>query len=61
MSDSSNSLTESNLLAKNAIYNLVGQAFPVLAAIFSIPILINTMGADGFGVLTLAWMVTKAI
>jgi O-antigen/teichoic acid export membrane protein len=58
MSDSSNSLTESNLLAKNTIYNLVGQAFPVLAAIFSIPILINTMGADGFGVLTLAWMVT---
>ena len=58
MSDSSNSLTKSNLLAKNTIYSLVGQAFPVFAAIFSIPILINALGADGFGVLTLAWMVT---
>ena len=58
MSESSKNLTESNLLAKNTLYNLVGQAFPVLAAIFSIPILINTLGAGGFGVLTLAWLVT---
>ncbi len=58
MSENSRTLTKSNLLAKNTIYNLVGQAFPVGAAIFSIPILINNMGADGFGVLTLAWMVT---
>lgn len=40
------------------MYSLVGQAFPVLVAIFSIPILIKEMGVDGFGVLTLAWMVT---
>ena len=51
-------LTEGRLLAKNTMYSLVGQAFPVLVAIFSIPILIREMGVDGFGLLTLAWMVT---
>ena len=58
MSKNSNNLTDGSLLARNTVYSLVGQAFPVLAAIFSIPILINALGADGFGVLTLAWMVT---
>ncbi len=58
MSESSKSLTESSLLAKNMLFNIFGQAFPVLVAIFSIPILINALGAGGFGVLTLAWMIT---
>lgn len=40
------------------LFNIFGQAFPVLIAIFSIPILINALGAAGFGVLTLAWMIT---
>ena len=57
MSKNSKSLTDGNLLAKNTLYNLIGQAFPILAAIFSIPILMDTLGAAGFGVLTLAWMV----
>ena len=57
MSKSSNNLTDGSLLARNTLYSLVGHAIPVLAAIFSIPILINALGADGFGVLTLAWMV----
>ena len=58
MSESTNNLTDGSLLARNTLYSLVGQAVPVLAAIFSIPILINALGAAGFGVLTLAWMVT---
>jgi O-antigen/teichoic acid export membrane protein len=51
-------LTGGSLLAKNSLYNILGQVFPTLAAIFSIPILINALGASGFGVLTLVWMVT---
>jgi O-antigen/teichoic acid export membrane protein len=58
MSENFFKLTEGRLLARNTVYSLVGQAFPVLVAIFSIPILIREMGVDGFGVLTLAWMVT---
>lgn len=58
MSESAKNLTDGSLLARNTLYSLVGQAVPVLAAIFSIPIIINSLGAAGFGVLTLAWMVT---
>ena len=58
MSESAKNLTDGSLLARNTLYSLVGQAVPVLAAIFSIPILINALGAAGFGVLALAWMVT---
>ena len=58
MSESDNNLTDGSLLARNTLYSLIGQAIPVLVAIFSIPILINSLGAAGFGVLTLAWMVT---
>ncbi len=58
MSDTYKNLTDGRLLARNTLYSLIGYAFPVLAAIFSIPILINALGTDGFGVLTIAWMVT---
>ena len=58
MSDISSKLTGGSLLTRNTLFSLVGQVFPILAAIFSIPILINELGVDGFGVLTLAWMVT---
>jgi len=58
MSEGANKLTDGSLLARNTLYSLVGQAIPVFAAIFSIPILINALGAEGFGVLTLAWMIT---
>ena len=58
MTDTYKNLTDGRLLARNTLYSLIGYAFPVLAAIFSIPILINVLGTDGFGVLTIAWMVT---
>lgn len=48
---------KSRHLAKNVIYNIGGQALPVIAAAFSIPILIHKIGADRFGLLTIAWMV----
>jgi len=51
-------ITKGGLLAKNAFYFLLGQVTPVIVAIFSIPLLINGLGVDRFGALTLAWMVT---
>lgn len=49
--------TRGGVLARNTIWNLAGMGTPLLAAIFSIPILIDTLGAERFGILTLAWMV----
>lgn len=50
-------LTSGRLLARNTIFNLIGQGAPMIVAIFTIPILIKELGADRFGVLALAWMI----
>ncbi len=58
MSDPSTpSVTSGGGIARNTLWNLVGQIAPLLAAVFAIPLLIKGMGVDRFGVLTLAWMV----
>ena len=44
-------------VARNTVYNLVGQGSPFLAAVFAIPLLVRGLGTDRFGVLTIAWMV----
>lgn len=44
-------------LARNSVFNILGQGIPLLAAIVAIPILIRGLGTDRFGVLTLAWMI----
>ncbi len=38
---------------RNSIYNLIGLGLPLLAAIFSIPLLIRALGESRFGLLTL--------
>jgi O-antigen/teichoic acid export membrane protein len=48
-------LTSGGLLARNTIWNLVGNGAPLIVALFSIPILIHGLGKDRFGVLALAW------
>jgi len=42
-------------LALNTIWNVLGQAIPLVIAAFTIPVLIKRLGVDRFGVLTLAW------
>ena len=44
-------------LARNSVYNLLGQGVPLVAALVAIPRLIRGLGTDRFGVLTIAWMV----
>ena len=44
-------------LVRNAVWNFVGQASPMLVALFTIPILIKHLGTERFGILTLIWMV----
>jgi O-antigen/teichoic acid export membrane protein len=42
-------------LARNTIFNFCGQAIILLIALFSIPLLIRSMGTQRFGVLALIW------
>lgn len=56
MTEKSNQhLTSGRLLARNTVWNLVGNGAPLAVAVFAIPILIHGLGKERFGVLTLAW------
>lgn len=50
------SLTSGRLLARSAIWNLTGLALPTLVALFVIPMLINGMGKERFGLLAIIWL-----
>jgi len=50
-------LTGGHRLARNVIWNLLGNGSPLLVAIVAIPLLIEGLGTARFGVLTIAWMV----
>lgn len=45
-------------LAKNTVWNMVGQLLPLAIAVVSIPRLVHGLGTARFGILTLAWAVT---
>jgi O-antigen/teichoic acid export membrane protein len=49
-------LHSGKVIAKNTLINLIGQVLPFLAGIITIPMLINGLGIERFGILTLAWM-----
>ena len=49
-------LTSGRALARGATWTLLGQAAPLAAALACIPPLIRGLGADRFGVLSLAWL-----
>jgi len=50
-------LTSGEIIVRNILYNFIGQGTPLVLAIFAVPILINKLGTERFGVLALAWMV----
>jgi len=43
------------LVAGNVLWNILGNAGPILVAVVSIPVLERTLGADRFGLLALSW------
>ncbi len=49
-------LTTGKLLARNTIWNLVGEGAPLLVALVAIPRLVHALGTQRFGILTLVWM-----
>lgn len=50
-------LTSGRLLARNTIWNLLGQLLPMAVAVVTIPPLVRGIGVTRFGVLSLAWIV----
>ena len=48
-------LTSGNRLARNTLWNLIGNIAPMLVAIFCIPLLVKALGTNRFGILTLVW------
>jgi O-antigen/teichoic acid export membrane protein len=46
-----------SVLARNAIFNLFGLGLPLIIAVVTIPVLINYMGKERFGILALAWAI----
>jgi O-antigen/teichoic acid export membrane protein len=54
----STSLIDKDSRIRNSTsWNLIGQIAPLLAALFAIPPLINGLGVERFGILSLAWMI----
>jgi O-antigen/teichoic acid export membrane protein len=45
------------LIARNSIFNLLGQILPMLVGVVTIPYIIRGLGTDGYGILSIAWMV----
>ncbi len=50
-------LTSGSLLARNSIWNLLGQLLPLTVALVAIPPLVHGLGVERFGLLSLAWIV----
>lgn len=46
-----------SLIAKNAVYNILGYSIPIIFALVIIPFLIKGLGEEKFGILSLTWVV----
>ncbi|MDZ7724817.1 MAG: flippase [candidate division KSB1 bacterium] len=49
-------LYQSKHIARNSLYNILGQILPFLAALIAIPLLIQGIGKERFGILSIGWM-----
>jgi len=46
-----------SLVARNTVYNVLGQTLPLLVGLAAIPVTVRALGAERFGLLGLAWAV----
>ena len=51
------SYTSGSLLTRNVLWNLAGRILPLAVGLISIPLLIRVLGTDGFGLLSISWMI----
>jgi len=54
---STKNLVSGNILARNTIFNFIGQVIPLLIGVVTIPFIIRGLGIERFGLLSLAWVV----
>jgi O-antigen/teichoic acid export membrane protein len=50
-------LTGGRLLARNTLWNLLGQLLPMAVGVVAVPPLVRALGVPRFGILSLAWIV----
>jgi O-antigen/teichoic acid export membrane protein len=43
-------------ILSNSVYNLIGQGAPILVAVYTLPILISSMGHERLGILFIIWL-----
>jgi O-antigen/teichoic acid export membrane protein len=51
------SLISGRLLAKNAVWNLIGAYAPVAVAFICLPVIKTSLGTDRLGIISLAWVI----
>jgi len=56
MGDLHQKLTSGSLLARNTVYNLLGNGLPLLVGVVAVPLLVDALGTERFGILTIIWM-----
>jgi O-antigen/teichoic acid export membrane protein len=56
MAETVKTLTSGRLLARSALWNFIGLGAPMLMALIAIPLLIDGMGKERFGLLAIIWM-----
>lgn len=44
-------------IARNSVLNLLGQVLPMVAGVATIPYIVRGLGTNGYGILSIAWMV----
>ena len=49
--------TSNSLLVKNMFLNLLGMVLPLLSGFIAIPFAIKGLGTEGFGILSIAWVI----
>ena len=49
-------MTEFRQVLRHAGWNLAGNALPLAAAALAMPVIVNRMGVERFGLLSLAWV-----
>lgn len=47
------------MILRNSLYNLIGLGLPLIFAVIAIPVLIDSLGVEQFGILTIIWAVVS--
>ncbi|MBN2031112.1 flippase [bacterium] len=49
--------TSSSILVKNTLFNFSGMLLPLLVGVIAIPLTVRGLGTEGFGILSIAWII----